>query len=60
MAVLYINARSKRLLNILLGQSDYISLNNLAQELAISRRTVYYDIAAICANYRCKSDCWVK
>ena len=47
MAVLYINARSKKLLNILLRQSDYISLNNLAQELAISRRTVYYDINKI-------------
>lgn len=47
MAVLYINTRSKKLLNILLRQTDYISLNALAQELSISRRTVYYDINKI-------------
>ena len=47
MAMLYINTRSKKLLNILLRQTDYISLNALAQELSISRRTVYYDINKI-------------
>ena len=47
MAVLYINTRSKKLLNILLRQAEYISLNALAQELSISRRTVYYDINKI-------------
>ena len=47
MAMLYINTRSKKLLNILLRQTDYISFNALAQELSISRRTVYYDINKI-------------
>ncbi len=44
MSLLYISARSKRLLNVLLSQSDYMSLNDLAKALDVSRRTVYYDI----------------
>lgn len=44
MALIYINARCKRMLNVLLTQSDYISVNRIAEVLNISRRTVYYDI----------------
>lgn len=44
MALIYINARCKRMLNVLLTQSDYISINRIAEILNISRRTVYYDI----------------
>lgn len=44
MALIYINARCKRMLNVLLTQSDYISINRIAEVLNISRRTVYYDI----------------
>lgn len=47
MALLYMSERSKRLLNVLLTQSDYISLNHLAKALDVSRRTVYYDISKV-------------
>lgn len=47
MALLYMTARSKKLLNVLLAQSDYISLNDLAKALDVSRRTVYYDISKV-------------
>ena len=42
--MLYINARCKRLLNILLAQSDYMTMNHLAQALSVSKRTAYYDV----------------
>ena len=44
MATLYINARCEKLLNILLSRSDYMTINQLAQVLSVSRRTAYYDI----------------
>lgn len=44
MALIYINARCKQMLNVLLTQSDYISINRIAEALKVSRRTVYYDI----------------
>lgn len=47
MPLLYMTARSKRLLTVLLAQSDYISLNHLAKALDVSRRTVYYDIRKV-------------
>lgn len=47
MPLLYMSARGKKLLNVLLAQSDYISLNNLAKALDVSRRTVYYDISKV-------------
>lgn len=47
MALLYMSERGKKLLNILLVQSDFITLNNLAKALDVSRRTVYYDISKI-------------
>ena len=45
--MLYMSAKNKRLLNVLLTQSDYISLNDLANVLDVSRRTVYYDISKV-------------
>ena len=47
MALIYINARCKQMLNILLSQSDYISINRIVETLNVSRRTVYYDIEKI-------------
>lgn len=47
MSLLYMSARSKSLLNVLLTQSDYISLHNLAKALNVSRRTIYYDISKV-------------
>lgn len=47
MSLIYMSARSKRLLNVLLTQSDYMSLNDLAKALDVSRRTVYYDISKV-------------
>lgn len=47
MSILYISARSKKLLHVLLTQQDYMSLNDLAKALDVSRRTVYYDISKV-------------
>ena len=47
MSVLYISERGRRLLEVLLAQTDYITMNNLAKTLDVSRRTVYYDISKI-------------
>ena len=37
MSLLYMSARSKRLLDVLLAQSDYLSLNHLAKALDVSK-----------------------
>ena len=47
MALLYISERGKRLLDVLLAQTDYITMNNLSKILDVSRRTVYYDISKV-------------
>ena len=47
MSLFYISERGKRLLDVLLAQTDYITMNNLAKVLGVSRRTVYYDISKI-------------
>mgnify|MGYP004654324047 CR=1 FL=1 len=47
MAMLYTSERGERLINVLLTQSDYVSLQELAGALDVSRRTVYYDINKI-------------
>ncbi|MCD8353140.1 MAG: BglG family transcription antiterminator [Clostridiales bacterium] len=44
---LYMNARCKQIINLLLTRSEYISMNQLAQALGVSRRTVYYDLEKI-------------
>lgn len=47
MAMLYINARYRQILNVLLSHADYVSVNAIAKALQVSRRTVYYDIDKI-------------
>lgn len=47
LALLYINARCRRLLNVLMQQQDYLSVNQIAEALSVSRRTVYYDMEKI-------------
>ena len=47
MAMLYINARCRQILNVLLSHVDYVSVNAIAKALQVSRRTVYYDIDKI-------------
>lgn len=47
MALFYINTRCKQILNLLLLQSKYISMDQIAAEMKVSRRTVYYDICKI-------------
>lgn len=52
MALLYINARCKQILNLLLSQSKYITMEQIAAEMKVSRRMVYYDI--------CKINLWME
>lgn len=52
MALLYINARCKQILNLLLSQSKHITLEQIAMEMKVSKRTVYYDI--------CKINMWLE
>lgn len=52
MALIYINARCKQILNLLLCQSKYITMDQIAAEMKVSRRTVYYDI--------CKINLWLE
>ncbi len=47
MALLYINARCKQILNLLLSQTNYITTEQIAAEMKVSKRTVYYDIYKI-------------
>lgn len=47
MAMLYINARCRQILNVLLSHANYVSVNAIAKALQVSRRTVYYDIDKI-------------
>lgn len=47
MAILYINARCRQILNVLISHADYVSVNAIAKALQVSRRTVYYDIDKI-------------
>lgn len=39
--MLYINARCKKLLSILLARSDCMTMNQLAQAMSVSKRTAY-------------------
>lgn len=52
MALLYINARCKQILNLLLSQTKYITTEQIAAEMKVSKRTVYYDI--------CKINLWLE
>lgn len=42
-----LNARGKKILNLLLTRSEYVTLNSIAQALNVSKRTIYYDIEKI-------------
>ncbi len=44
---LFMNARCRQILNLLLNQTDYLSMKDLAQAVGVSRRTLYYDIEKI-------------
>ncbi|MDE7320486.1 MAG: BglG family transcription antiterminator [Lachnospiraceae bacterium] len=52
MALLYINARCKQILNLLLSQNKYITTEQIGAEMKVSKRTVYYDI--------CKINLWLQ
>lgn len=52
MAQFYINARCRQILNLLLSQSQYITMGQIAAEMKVSRRTAYYDI--------CKINLWLE
>lgn len=47
MAILYMNARCKQILNILLHSTQHMTIDQLAQELKVSRRSAYYDVSKI-------------
>lgn len=52
MAVFYVNARCRQILRILLEQREYMTMDRLAKQLGISRRSVYYDL--------CKINVWLE
>ena len=52
MGLFYINARCKQILNLLLVQSKYITMEQIAAEMKVSKRTVYYDV--------CKINLWLE
>lgn len=52
MALLYINARCRQILNLLLSQAKYITMEQIAVEMKVSKRTAYYDI--------CKINLWLE
>ncbi len=47
MSLLYMNARAKQLISILLSRNEFITLKELAGLMDVSRRTMYYDIKNI-------------
>ena len=52
MAAYYINARCRHILNTLLNRQDYMTMEQLAKELGISKRSAYYDV--------CKINVWLE
>lgn len=52
MPVFYINARCRQILRILLEQREYMTMDRLARQLGISRRSAYYDL--------CKINVWLE
>lgn len=41
------NARQKKLLKILINEEDYISVEQLMDQLAVSKRTVHNDLCKV-------------
>jgi len=52
MSVFYVNARCRQILRILLEQREYMTVDRLAKQLGISRRSAYYDL--------CKINVWLE
>ena len=52
MSAFYINARCRQILRILLEQREYVTMDRLAKQLGISRRSAYYDL--------CKINVWLE
>ena len=47
MGTAYINERCRKILTLLLMAEDYISLQQLAEETGVSKRSVYYDLCKV-------------
>lgn len=47
MGTAYLNARCRKILNLLLRNEDYMPLQQLATETGVSRRSIYYDLCKI-------------
>lgn len=47
MAQSYISARCKKILYMIIATDNYISLQNISEELGLSKRSVYYEICKI-------------
>lgn len=45
--MVYINSRCKKILSMLLNGEHYISLKQISEELAVSKRSIYYDICKL-------------
>ncbi|KSV58308.1 BglG family transcription antiterminator [Acetivibrio ethanolgignens] len=45
--MVYINARCREILSMLLKGKDYIPLKQIAQEVGVSKRSIYYDICKL-------------
>lgn len=43
----YINNRSRKILNMIMAATDHISLEEIAAELKLSKRSIYYEICKI-------------
>ncbi len=52
MTAFYVNARCRQILRILLEQQEYMTMDRLAKQLGISRRSAYYDL--------CKINVWLE
>ena len=44
MSTAYMNARCRKILDLLLRNDDYMPLQQLAAETGVSKRSIYYDI----------------
>ncbi len=47
MGTVYINARCKKILYLLLTRDNYMSLQQIAKETGVSKRSIYYDLCKI-------------
>ena len=47
MSTAYISARCKKILNIMIGRDDFVSIQQITEELHLSKRSIYYEICKI-------------